>query len=354
MKKQWLAALAAGLVAPGAYALDTNASVYGDFRLSLGYFDSDPSGDDTDIDNNNSHLGLRVQGIDQELSVFAQYERLADNDDGDAGGEFTRQFFGGVKHERLGTLSYGRQATAYKLAGQKLDPFYNTSVAGVSGSVGVINGASYGLSALTNDTVGSGFINNQVAFTSAEQYGVTVNGAVFLDDGAGDAENHDFAAGAQWQSQGLTLGVQALDLQSGSETGSVQNFNHIALAGANGEMQAVRGYGAFGAERWGAGASYERLDLKNGQPNREYIFVAGWFGLTDRLRLAAAAGDTHDTPFEGTGYTIGASYEALPQMNVYAAARHVDRSASPTNTALTSDTQAFAVGVSYAFEIALD
>lgn len=354
MKRHILAALAAGLIAPAAAAAELGGSVYGDFRLSLGWFDADSTGDDTDVDNNHSHLGLRVQAVEGELTAFAQYERLADNDDGDGDAEPTRQFFAGLRHAHWGTLSYGRQATAYKLAGQKLDPFYNTSVAGISGTPGVINGASYGQSALTNDAAGNGFVNNQVAFTTPSFGGLTVNGAVFVDDGAGDGENHDYAAGAEWRAGGVTLGVQGLDLQSGSEAGSVANFDAIGLSGPNGELEALRGYGAWASERWGAGASYERLDLKNGQPDREYVFVSGWLGLTDRIRLAAAIGDTHDTPFEGRGYTLGASYEVIERLNVYAAARLVDRTASPTNTTLTEDTQTVALGVSYAFEIALD
>ncbi len=333
-----------------AHALEADANLYGDFRLSLGYFDSDASGDDTDIDNNNSHGGLRLLVREGDIAAFVQYERLLDNDDGTANGEVTRQFFGGIVSS-YGTLGYGRQATAYKLAGQKLDPFYNTSVAGISGAVGTINGTSYGQSALTNDSVGSGFINNQIAYVSPTLYGVTVNAAVFVDDAAGDAEEHDYALGAEYSADGITLGIQSLGIKSGSVAGSVANFSSIGLTGAANEVNAVRYYGAYAREDWGVGASYERLDLKAGLPDRGYGFISGWYGLTDKLRIAAAYGNTEDTPFEGNAYTLGASYTLLPNLNVYLAGRMVERD---NDSAQPSDTSAVALGASYTFDLDLN
>lgn len=352
MQKTALAAALAAVFALPAHAVEVEGGLYGDFRLSYGYFDSDAADveADGDIDNNNSYVGLRALTVGEGLSAFAQYERLADNDNGTAGGELTRQFFGGVTGA-YGTLSYGRQATAYKLSGQKLDPFYNTSVSGISGATGVINGAGYGLSALTNDTVGSGFINNQVAYVSAPMHGVRVNAAVFVDEGAGDAEDGDYALGAEWAAEGLTVGVQALDLNSGRAAGSVQNFSNIGLVGAAGELEAVRGYAAYAASNWGVGGSFEALNLRAGQEDRDYAFVSGWYGLSPRLRLAASVGHTENTPFEGLGYTVGASYMLLENLNVYAAARSVERD---DEAAQPSDTQSYALGVSYRFDIALN
>ncbi|HEY0974655.1 MAG TPA: porin [Solimonas sp.] len=350
MKKSTLAAaLIASSAALPAYALEADASLYGDFRLSLGYFDSEVVGDDTDIDNNNSHGGLRVLVREGALAAFVQYERLLDNDDGSSDGEYTRQFFGGVVTP-YGTVGYGRQATAYKLAGQKLDPFYNTSVAGISGALGSINGASYGQSALSNDSVGSGFINNQIAYVSPRWYGVVLNAAVFVDDGAGDGEEHDYALGAEYGLEGLTLGVQALGIKSGSGTGSVANFSNIGLTGPASELNAVRYYGAYATEQWGVGVSYEALDLKAGLADRGYGFVSGWYGITDRLRVAAAYGNTEDTPFAGDGYTLGASYTVLKNLTTYLAARRVERD---DNVALPGHTTAVALGVSYTFDLDL-
>lgn len=352
MKKTVVAAagvMLAGVVTP-ALALETSASIYGDFRLSLGYFDTDGAGSGTDVDNNNSHGGLRVMVREGDLAAFIQYERLLDNDDGSPDGESARQFFGGVTG-RYGTLSYGRQATQYKLSGQKLDPFYNTSVSGIAGSTDTINGAGYGLSALTNDSVGSGFINNQIAYVSPDLNGFRVNTAVFVDDGNGSGEKHDYAAGVEYAVEGLTIGLQALDVNSGVNAGSVQNFSNIGLAPASGRVEALRYYAAYAADGWGLGASYETLDLHAGLEDRAYAFLSGWYGLTDRLRLAAALGHTEDTPFAGMSYTLGASYTVLENFNVYLAGRHVDRKSG--NTQLNSDTQTYALGVSYTFDIAL-
>ncbi len=345
-----VAAAVAAFASNPALAIETDASLYGDFRLSLGYFDSDATDDDTDVDNNNSHAGLRLMAKEGDLAAFVQYERLLDNDDGTSEGELTRQFFGGVTG-KYGTLGYGRQATAYKVAGQKLDPFYNTSVAGISGATGTINGASYGQSALTNDTVGSGFINNQIAYVSPVISGVRVNAVVFLDDAGGESEEHDFGAGIEFSQDGLTLGVQALDLQSGSTAGSAQNFSNIGLVGAAAELNAVRYYAALADKSWGVGASYETLDLKAGLPDRAYTYVAGWYGLSDKLRVALGYGNTNDTPFEGDGYTLGASYTVMENLNVYLAGRFVERDNA---AAQPSDTQSYALGVSYTFDIGLN
>lgn len=349
--KNWVAGLAATLIAPAASALDSSGQIYGALRLSLGFYDAQTGGD-TDVDNNNSHLGIRAQTVEGPFTAFAEYERLADNDDGTPEGELTRKFYGGVTHVDWGTLVFGRAPTAYKLAGQKLDPFYNTGVSGPNGSnASIANGAGYGLSSLTGDQPGNGFINNQLAYTSPAIANLTVNAAVFLDDAGGDGEELDFGGGIEWQADGITLGVQALDISTGSNPGSEQNFFFIGLSGASSALQAVRAYGAYAAQGWGVGASHEMLDLKGGLPNRAYTFVSGWYGLSDRLRLAASAGQTEDTPFEGISFTLGGSYEVLEYLNAYAAARLTDRDATEINTAQADDVQAYVVGVSYTFEI---
>lgn len=61
-------------------------------------------------------------------------------------------------------MTVGRHSTAYKMAGLRLDPFYDTSTLSAGGgapSTGLFAGASFGLSNLTN-----GFANRTVAYTS--------------------------------------------------------------------------------------------------------------------------------------------------------------------------------------------
>lgn len=353
------ASMAAAAFASAASAVETTGAVYGDLRLSLGRFDSSgPGATDAhmNVDNNNSHIGLRASLKDNGITAFMQYERLADNDSGTPTGEFTRQFFGGVNTE-YGGLIVGRAPTAYKRAGQKLDPFYNTSVAGTAGSALVANGASYGLSALNNDSPGSGFINNTIAYSSPSFFGVTGNVAVFVDDGS-SGQHHDYAAGAEYSADGITGGVQYLSIKSGTTTGSVQNFNNIGLGtgaglpAATGEVQALRGYGAYAAPKWGVGASYENLALKNDLPTAKYAFVSGWCSVTDRLGFAVTVGNTKDTAFEGTGYTVGAFYDVIKDLTAYSAFRYVNR--KDTNAGSNaSDTQTIAVGLSYKFDLSI-
>ncbi|HUP91526.1 MAG TPA: porin [Solimonas sp.] len=351
--KKLIAALAAASVAPAALAMDTSGSAYGAFRLSLGYFDSG-SGEDVRVDNNNSYIGLRAQTVEGDITAFASYERFADNDNTYLDGEFVRQFYGGLRHRDYGTLIFGRAPTAYKLSGQKLDPFYATAVSGLNGgttALSIAGGAGYGMSALTGDVSGSGFVSNQLAYTSPSYGGVTVNGAVFFDDGGGASEEVDYGAGVEYSAGGLTAGVQLLDISTGSSPGSQPNFFTDGLTGASGKLTALRGYGGYADVNWGAGASYELLDLGNDLPDRTYMFASAWYGLSQYLRVAAVVGRTEDTPYEGMSYTVGASYEIVENLNTYVAARYVDRQLSEASSAQTDDTQTYALGVAYNFEI---
>lgn len=363
-KAAQICALAAATASGTALAVSPNVDLYGDFRISGVIVDADSPVRDRGIDNNNSHVGLRISArTGSTVTPFLVYERLLDNDSNTGLNEATRQFFAGVKTD-YGTAIFGRAPTAYKLTGQKLDPFYNTSVAGFTGGVAgtslLINGASHGLSALANDTPGSGFIGNQLAYSAPTFMNVTVNAAYFINESA-DGGADDFGLGAEYAFNGITAGVQALAIRSGTgQNGTqLQNFSAIGLGlnagqtAEQGEVNTVRYYGAYATKTWGVGGSLEVLDLKGGLEDRDYAIVSGWYGLTDKIRLAALFGDTQGTPFEGRSYTVGASYEVAPDFTAYVAARQFDRGNGGNFANFPGDVTMAAAGISYKFDISL-
>jgi hypothetical protein len=349
-------AVAAAAFAGGALAADVTGEVFGDFRWSLNNFDAKGSAaDDVDATNNNSHYGIRASATERGITGFVVYERQLDNDDG-ANAELARQGYVGIS-SAFGTALYGRAATAYKLSGERLDPFFNTGISTISGAANAgagapILGPSYGLSALTSETAGNGFINNQVAYTSPSFGGLSFNAAVFFDEGSGPAEDHDFGGGIEYNAAGLTVGVQHLDINSGVAGGdSLQNFGAIGFAaGATAELTATRLYASYNANgAWGLSASGEKLDLRGGLADRDYYYAAAWATLVPGTRVALAYGDTNETPFEGSSVSLGLFHDVLSNLTGYVVARStdVDSDRGPANT----DSTAISLGLNYQFSL---
>jgi hypothetical protein len=358
-------AVAAAAFAGGAQAADVTGEVFGDFRWSINHFDAKGApADDASATNNNSHYGIRATTTERGITGFVVYERQLDNDSG-AVAELARQGYVGIS-SAFGTALYGRAATAYKLAGERLDPFFNTGIATISGASNVgagaaILGPSYGLSALTSETAGNGFINNQIAYTTPSFGGLSFNAAVFLDEGTGPAEDHDYGAGLEYKAAGLTAGVQHLDINSGVAAGSTQNFGAIGIpaapvpnpAGAQAELTATRLYGSYDANgAWGGSASWEKLDLKGGLADRDYYYAAVWATVIPGTRVALAYGDTNETPFEGSSISVGIFHNVLSNLTAYAVGRSTDVD-SDRNVGLTPpvDTTAISLGLNYQFSL---
>jgi hypothetical protein len=340
--------LAGGLAcfALPAAALDPEVNLSGTFGLGLSYFqDESAFGEVTDADVENNASSFRITAAAQEvgLRAFIAYERGASNDQ--VGIEDVREFFGGVSGW-LGKLLYGRKATDYRLAGERLDPFYNTSVAFspalAAGGGFATEGAGYGLSALT-----SGFTSNTIAYRTPVLAGFSANVAGYVSDNnsqQGNGDETDFGLGVGYTNTGwlnLDVGVQALDL------------NGAVVAGSPGAgSTAYRVHGSIGANLWAAGASYERIDVPAEADPRHYVFVAGSYQLFEPLRLAASYGQVSNTPFttgfDGSGVTLGAFYDLMRHLTVYAAARRtaLDNAAGNTATVL-------ATGVKFVFDVDL-
>jgi predicted porin len=364
-----IGAAAAMLGSTGAIA-DNQGSVYGDIRYGLDHSDSSgPAstasnvGPDTDLRDLNSFIGVKASTGAGDVRVFGGYETYV-------GGEYAsilsfqsqRQLYAGVE-TAYGTVAYGRMFTQYAKVGIGMDPFHNTSLGSANGgpagtssfSPGVVPPAfhSYGQSPLfTGETpvvsnLGAGIQGAQLTYQSPTLFGATVNGAMFFDrnddSASGGQESHDYGLGAAWTGMGITAGVQWLQVND-----QVGGGTFLGARG-NGDATATRLHASYAAQRWGAAVSAERIDLQ-GVLDEEYLFVSGWFGVLPNTRIAASAGMTNETGFEGTGLTVGVFHDVLDNFTVHAGGSWYDLAPDSVNGAV-DDSWIAAVGASYKFDL---
>jgi predicted porin len=232
-----------------AHALEPDVNLSGTFGLGLSWYqDDNNTGRRTDVDLENNASNFRITAAAQEVGIraFMAYERGASNDRNEQQGtgiEDVREFFGGVSGA-YGTLLYGRKATDYRLAGERLDPFYNTSLAGFNGQF-ASEGASFGLSSFTN-----GYASDTVAYRTPAIYGFSGNVGVFVNDNdsQGSGDKADYAAGVAYANSGwlgLDVGLQALDIN-----GSVVQPPPYA------NVNAYRLHATLGEKLWAVGLSF--------------------------------------------------------------------------------------------------
>lgn len=321
-----------------AMALDPEVNLSGTFGLSLSYFNSnnDAPGSTTDVDVENNASNFRISAAAQEggINAFIAYERGASNDQ--LGVEDVREFFGGISGS-LGTLLYGRKATDYRIAGQRLDPFFNTSMAGFNGGF-ASEGASYGLSNLTN-----GFTPNTVSFRTPVAGGFSGNVAGYFnenDNVTSTGDRTDLGVGVSYANSelmGLEVGLQYLGLNDSSVR---------PVTNSPGESQAYRLHASLGEKLWAVGLSYEIVDVDAEVNPRGYAFLSGTYQIAEKWRLAATVGNVVDSPTaDGTGVTFGAFNDLTRNFTYYVAGRYValDDAANTNNATI-------AAGVKFAFE----
>ena len=282
MKKLLLAAsVAAASLAPVAAMAET--TLYGNFRYTVATIDVngvDVAGI-TGADNA-SRIGIKGSvGEKDKLTGFYHLQMAAHNQRLGGGNRAlsSRFYHAGVKGG-FGTLLIGRTSTPYKMAGLRIDPFYDTS-AGVGHS-----GANYGFSSLTN-----GWFDNTVAYiTPTIAGGLTANLAVVVDPAATD--EHGINVGAVWSSNGLTVGAQLLD---------AANFPGVLTEG-------TRIHAGYKASGWSVGVNAETVDVA--PLSGDFLNVSGTLNLGSGV-VAASYGTvdgnlgTSGQNGAGTGYTLG-------------------------------------------------
>ncbi len=350
-------AVAAAAFGTQAVAVETAARLYGDFRYSAGYSKVQDGATDYDFNSNNSHLGLAVNAAEGDFALTAVYELAIDGQNTANGSDDTRQAYLSVASP-FGTLAYGQIATAYKQAGQQLDPFYNTGIGTITGTPfgnagAPVLGPSFGLSALTSDTVGQGLIKNQVAYVSPTIANLTGNAAIiFAENDRDNGGQVDYGVGVEYTANGIIGGIQYLDISATTNLTPNANFN----AGLPNATKATRIYGGYATETWTVGASWEPLSI-TGAPDRDYYFLGGTLSITERATVAASLGYVENVPFEGQSLSLGVFYDIFTGLEAYAAARYADRDVDAilNNGFGVTDgpsVREFVVGINYQFSLA--
>jgi len=281
MKKLVLAAAIAATTIPAVSSAAT--TLYGNFRWTVGSFDT--AGADTiQAVNNASRLGVKGSvGEKGGLTGFYHLQMGADNDTGGGPALGSRFYFAGIKGG-FGKLLLGRASHAYKMAGLRVDPFYDTSAGPGNG------GSAYGFSNETN-----GFKNNTIAYTTPKiAGGLTVNAALFVDDTA--ADKHGSNVGVAWSANGLTVGAQLLSAKDTPGFGTVGSGS-----------EGTRIHAGYKTKKWSLGVSAE--DLDRGTANGEFLSAAGTIGF-GAGKLAASYGSVDGTlggarESAGTGFSVG-------------------------------------------------
>lgn len=327
-----LAAMAAPLAA------QAEGKIYGQFNISAsdvdGAFNSvDDNGfsgagvnqDGQSGDNNASRLGF--QGENGQF--FYAVELGLSVDDSADGLAQTRHAFIGA-NTSVGTFTFGRTNSAYKLAAQRLDPFYDTSAVNFKG-IGANQGGSYGLSNLAN-----GWTNNTVAYISPEVGGLTLNAGVYLQDAS--KEDHDYGIGLDYRLADLEVGLQYLTI-------GADNVNGVVAGSGSVVDTALQATASYGNETWSVGASYELVDLRTGG-DRDYMMLSGNFAVNENLTLAATVGHVNEGVGEGVGYTVGAYLDLIKDFTFYGL-----YSSSDLDNAPASETDVISLGIRYGFEI---
>jgi hypothetical protein len=330
------AALLASLASGAAGATETRGALYGDLRFSLDYAEDNPGtpGPTYNFTDNNSVWGVKASTSRGGVTVFGAYERFIEGDEAALPGDVvTREAFLGVR-SFCGTIKAGRHTTAYADAGRKLDPFFNTTVAGTSGVASGTDlfggGNSHGSSTLFNaDYFGNAFVADHVSYESPAFMGITANAAIFMDETNDADQNHSYGAGAEFRGGGLTAGAQFIDSNA-----------HWGL-----DVEAARLYLGYAQDRFGLGASVEKIDHPSPVANTNYLMLSGWYGLRTDTRLAFSYGLEDDSGAEGDSLRAGIFHDVLENFTVWAAARRYNERATPV------EADVFTLGASYKFSL---
>lgn len=340
------AALSAVAAAPAAYAA-SEVAIHGDFRGSLDHTSSTNTTGNLNWQDNLSRFGVSASTEVGDLKGFLHYERLVSNDGDtnfDAGlGEETLAFYGGLK-TAFGSVYYGQAPTAFRTAAKSIDPFFNTALAapGPIPNEAPRGGASVGLSLLTADVLGSGYVENTVGYKSPDIMGLRINAAVNIDEASGGSqERHDYSFGVSFAHEGLSTGVQYINT-----SGDRSNFFTTSNPAHNLFAHASLDLGIASVS-----AAYQRLQPSN-ESNVNHYFVSGTLPLNDVMRVAATYGAERPSAANQhtlTGGGVALFYDVLPNFTTYVGARYAKQN---TGTPNNLHSEAVAVGVSYSFRVA--
>lgn len=313
--------------------------------------DYEPQAKSFDTLNSASNASVQARLNFKPVSFRAYYERGFRNDRAGIMPERARYL---AIDSVIGKLLLGDAPSAFREAGARIDPFYDTALGGFNGRA-LEEGASYGLSNLTNSIT-----RNSAAYTSPSFLGgLQLNAAGYK--GTKDAPNDkvDRALGAAYtfenlggEGRVLHLGVQAIQIENPTAfaLGNSRLNRRSPVGGSPGESDSYRAHIAYTAPRFSVGVSGEHIDVKAEPEARGYLYAAATFAATPKLRLAASYGQldfkTGSPALSGSGYSVGAFARIAESTTGYLAVRQ-------TMLDTAGDSTLVALGLSISFSTTL-
>lgn len=341
-----LALAGAGLAAP-AYALKPtlDLNIYGAVsQRYLSSTDYEPAEDQFEPVNNGSNANLTAALKGEKFRIFATLERGVSNDK--LGIEQIRQVFGGVQSP-IGSITLGKTASEYRNIGQRIDPFYDTAIAGFNGRA-YGEGGSYGFSNLNN-----GFSRNVVNVKSPMLFDrLQINAGAHINDKNTPNDKTDYTGGlALTQKLGedgsqFTAAVQYLQIKNTTAwAGGNRSRNELlATAGSPGRSISTHLATSLTTPKYSLGLNYENVDVAGEVRARHYWALSSTYAITPETRVAAEFGllDFPRKPaIEGKGYAVGVFHKVNSLVNAYAAVRQ-----TTLETGTIDDVITYAVGLS--------
>lgn len=371
MKKKLLAlAIAGAFVAPVAMADSANVTVYGIADVSVDFTDTDDStagvsGNTTHkVSSNSSRIGFKgSEDLGGGLKAIFQVERGVTMDDGLIAENNARNTFAGLSGDSWGSLTFGRNDTAYKTSTRGLDVFLDH----IADNRTLMGRGTSSFDTRFKDTVRydspnmSGFKVAATYTAGAENNTLSTH----TEDGKALALSATYATGPF----SVAGAYQKNDF--GSTTTGAGGV--AALAGALVDEDAWKIGASYKVDQFALNAVYEEIEdsLGNaaGGMGHDAYYVSGVFNATanDAIKLAyGKAEKTQDDSLANSGakqWSIGVDHSLSKRTTVYAMYTQLDNesaasyslSAATVATGVTApvgagaDPSAFSFGLKHSF-----
>lgn len=307
----------------GSFNVNAN-ELYGDVRYSVNSID-DAGVDNTSFDSNAPRVGLKGEYKLEGSNVAFYHIQLGYNNEATADATentISRRFgFVGLGGDWGKTL-FGTASSPYKMAGLKLDPFYDTSAGEGFG------GHNYGLSGFT-----SGFFDNVVAYITPKfGGGLQANFVAVMDDSVDD--EHSYNPGISWSNGAFGANVQLLQVNSATPANE-QSATRVALTYKSGAIL--------------AGLSVENVD-KDTAGDTDYMYLTGSYNVSDKTKVSLSYG-TVDLNNSGAGGTAGDGFTVGLFHNLHKKTQLYTLYSSVSGDDVADDRDAISFGISQKFSI---
>lgn len=320
MKKSALTiAISSLLLASGAHA----ATVYNqnDTKLEIGgraqgmYYGTDDNGSEGD----QSYFRVNMRGetkIAPEMKAFgfAEYNLPTSGSDNDE----LRYAYAGIKHDRFGAFSYGRQDGLFRIVNDYTDvlPEWGGDGLGKGTEVfgtGRTNGLAQYIYTFDGLVLGAQFTGENEAQNesdsswtrgSEEGYALSANynfdmgislGLAYNQAGktADQAANTNFGGSEDAKLTAVGIKYNANNLYAAATYAYGENHVYVNQAGNDGYASESNGYEAVVQYTWGQwkpSLAYNRLDVKDSDQNlddtlTEYVSIGAWYNINENFDI---------------------------------------------------------------------